>query len=66
MCLSTWWGFGLSFIFYKLGYNELTPVGSMGVENPILSVFLNGLFTSGSVWLIHNLEEMMERIGVNR
>jgi hypothetical protein len=66
MCLATWWGFLSTFVMIKLNYGHLTPCGSIGVNNEPLMIFFNGLFTSGSVWLIHNLEEMFERIGNNQ
>ena len=62
MCLGTWMGFAISVIMIYMGYGHLTPIGSMGIDNPYLMTFLNGLLSSGGVWLIHNLEECLERI----
>lgn len=63
MCLPTWVGFGLSALLISLGYSGLTPATYMGIEHFWLAIFLDGVFTSGAVWVIHNLEEMLERLG---
>lgn len=62
MCLGTWMGFIISTIFIYFGYIELTPVGSMGVDNIYLVVFFNGLLSAGGVWLIHTFQETLERV----
>jgi hypothetical protein len=61
MCLGTWMGFAISFIFIYFGYSDLTPVGSMGVTDFYLVIFLNGLLSAGGVWLIHTFQELLER-----
>lgn len=61
MCLGTWMGFAISFIFIYFGYSGLTPVGSMGVTDFYLVIFLNGLLSAGGVWLIHTFQELLER-----
>jgi hypothetical protein len=61
LCLGTWMGFAISFIFTYFGYYDLTPVGSMGVTNIYLVIFLNGLLSTGGVWLIHTIQESLER-----
>jgi len=61
MCLGTWMGFALSLIMCSSGFSHLTPMGSLGMNDVLLSVFLNGLLSGGAVWLIHTLQEMMER-----
>lgn len=61
MCLGTWMGFAVSAIMSYFGYENLTPVGSMGIENLYLIVFLNGLLASAGVWLIHTIQEAFER-----
>lgn len=61
MCLGTWMGFALSLIMSSFGYGELTPVGSLGINNLFLITFLNGLLSTGGVWLMHTFQEMMER-----
>jgi hypothetical protein len=65
MCLGTWVGFLLSFVLMKLNYLNITPVGSLGINEPYLVIFLNGLVSAAGVWLTHTLQEFMERIGVN-
>ena len=61
MCLGTWMGFAVSFIMLKFGYEFLTPLGSIGVQNPYLIVFLNGLLSAAGVWITHQLVEAFER-----
>jgi len=36
-------------------------MGSLGVENIYLMTFLNGLLAAAGVWLIHTLQETLER-----
>jgi hypothetical protein len=60
LSLSTWEGFELSFTFAAFGYQ--TPMSVYGIDNIPLMVFLDGCLTSGAVWIIHNFEEMMERV----
>ena len=61
MCLGTWVGFVLSYIFQYFGWE--TPMTNIGVGILPIAVFLDGVFTSGAVWFIHNLEETFERLG---
>ena len=61
MCLGTWMGFAVSAIMLHFGYGKLTPMGSLGVDNPYLIVFLNGLLATAGVWLIHTVQEAFER-----
>ncbi len=59
LCLSTWVGFILSFIFGSLGYQS--PMSLYGVDKFWLMVFLDGCLTSGGVWIIHTVQECFER-----
>jgi hypothetical protein len=59
MCLSTWVGFVLSFLFSMLGL--YTPMASYGLNIMPLNVFLDGCLMSGGVWLIHTIQEFFER-----
>jgi hypothetical protein len=61
MCLGTWMGFAISAILAHFGYSNLTPMGSMGLEDLYLMVFLNGLVSAAGVWLLHTLQEALER-----
>jgi hypothetical protein len=54
-------GAAISVIMLSFGYGSLTPVGSIGVDEPYLIAFLNGLFSSGGVWLTHTIQEAFER-----
>lgn len=64
MCLSVWVGFLLSFVLNELNYLHLTPVGSIGIDEPYLVIFLNGMVSSAGVWLTHTLQEALERLGI--
>lgn len=55
-------GFAISTIMTYFGYAKLTPMGHYGVENIYLMIFLNGLLSTGGVWVLHNFEEALERI----
>ena len=61
MCLGTWVGFGLSYLLIRLGYTSITPLGSLGITNTLLLVFLHGLLSAAGVWLTHTLQEALER-----
>ncbi len=61
MCLGTWMGFAVSVILSHFGYGNLTPMGSIGIENLYLMVFLNGLVSAAGVWLTHTAQEALER-----
>lgn len=61
MCLGTWMGFAITLIFNYFGHISLTPVGSLGISNLYLIVFLNGLVSTAGVWFIHTLQEALER-----
>lgn len=64
MCLGTWVGMLSSFFFWS-------PVMSLKIENDILNfnigmvypfaIFLDAMFTSGTIWLIHTLQEHFEK-----
>ncbi len=63
MCCGTWVGFALSFFVWS-------PVLSFNINNDILNwhygmfyplaMFLDGMFASGSVWVIHTIQEYYE------
>lgn len=60
ICFPTWVGFILSFVFQIMGYDNLSPLASQGVDNMFLSVFLDGCLASGSVFVLHIIEEWFE------
>ena len=66
MCLSTWIGLLFSLINILFVPFPFTPFNMVfGVGNHIaLTLIMDMGFTSGIVWLLHQLEEMMERVGV--
>jgi hypothetical protein len=61
MCLGTWMGFVITLVFNHFGYLSLTPIGSLGITDLYLVVALNGFISSTGVWLIHTLQEALER-----
>ena len=65
MCLSTWVGLIFSLINILFVPIAFTPFNMIfGVGNQILlTVIMDMGLTSGCVWLLHQLEEMMERVG---
>lgn len=59
MCLPTWLGFLFSYVFI---YFNLIPLLPIFIPSCItLSIFFNGLIASGATWLIHTLQEKLER-----
>ena len=67
MCLSTWVGLAFSLInILFIPAIAFTPFNIIfGVGDCIwLTLLMDMGFTSGIVWLLHQLEEMMERVGV--
>ena len=66
MCLSTWCGIFFSVInTLCVPSVAFTPFNIIfGVGNCVwLTILMDMGFTSGIVWLLHQLEEMMERVG---
>lgn len=61
MCLGTWMGFAVTLIMNYFGYITLTPIGSLGITNLGLVVFLNGLLASAGVWLCNTIQDALER-----
>lgn len=61
MCLGTWMGFAISAIMTYFNHQNLTPMGSIGITNLPLLIFLNGLVATAGVWLTHTLQETLER-----
>lgn len=62
MCLPTWVGFSLSFLFIKMDYEEFSPFMHFGINNIWLAIFLDGCIASGATWLLHTMQETLERI----
>lgn len=60
MCLPTWVGFFFSTIFIFMGYPEFSPFYGNGLDVIALSIFLDGVFASGTTWLIHTVQEAIE------
>lgn len=67
MCLSTWCGLLFSAIdLWVVKSIEFTPFNIVFADADLwwLILLMDMGVTSGIVWLIHQLEEMMERVGV--
>lgn len=64
-CLSTWIGFIISIINYFFISIDFTPFNIILGDTNLwwLIIFMDGMFTCGCVWLLFQLEEMMERTG---
>ena len=54
MCFSTWGGFFLGLVVYS-------PTAHMFGVHPHLSWFLDGILSSGGVWLINDVAEYLEK-----
>ena len=54
ICLPFWWGVLISLIVFS-------PAMILGLNNIWLASFLDGCLASGSVWLLHTLQEKMEK-----
>lgn len=67
-CCSTWIGIAFSLIDMLLITENIFTPGSLlfgrHTEYWYLILLFDIGFTSGAVWILHNFEEMMERIGV--
>ncbi|MBP5458544.1 MAG: DUF1360 domain-containing protein [Paludibacteraceae bacterium] len=64
MCLSTWIGLILNVvnvIFVPFAFTPACTVFGLS-DYHLLSAIVDMGFTSGVVWLLHQLDEMMERI----
>ena len=66
MCLSTWIGLFFSliniFLVKDIAFTPFNMIFGVG-NNIVLTLIMDMGFTSGTVWLLHQLEEMMERTG---
>lgn len=68
ICLDWWIGFLFGaldiFVFTSIAF---TPMGLIGLplEYWYVSVFLDGAFTSGAVWLINTVQDALERSNGN-
>lgn len=61
ICLPTYIGFFISIGAHVTGMLQFSPFASMGLDLPFIAIFLDGCLASGSVWLIHTLQEYFER-----
>lgn len=61
LCLPTWVGFGLSYLLISMGYSQFSPFTHFGIETMWLAIILDGCISSGVTWLIHTMQEALER-----
>lgn len=67
ICFPTWVGFLGSMLiwspseYYGIVNDGLNVIGWFTIPKGLISVFLDGCLTSGSVWLIHTIQEGIER-----
>jgi hypothetical protein len=67
ICLPTYVGFLGSWLvwspteYYGIVNDSLSFMGLFTIPKGLISVFLDGCLTSGSVWLMHTLQEAVER-----
>lgn len=67
ICLPTYIGFFGSWLiwspteYYGIVNESLSFMGLFTIPKGLISVFIDGCLTSGSVWLIHTLQEGIER-----
>ena len=57
ICLPFWWGVLLSLMVYS------PSVITFNMDSIILGSFIDGCLASGGVWLVHSLQEKLERDG---
>lgn len=60
MCTGFWVGVLIS-IFILSPSNELFLLSDINILNSILNTMVDGLFFSGTTWIIHTLQEKLER-----
>jgi hypothetical protein len=67
ICLPTWIGFVGSYLIwspsidYGVVTNSVPFFGLFEFPKEVVATFLDGCLTSGAVWLIHTLQEAIER-----
>lgn len=61
ICLPTYVGFFISIGAHLTGLYQFSPFASIGLNIPLIAIFLDGCLASGSVWILHTLQEHFER-----
>ena len=59
MCTSFWVGFMVSMLYSPTV--DIIGLSDTSISLLFITVFLDACFASGTVWLVHNFEEMLER-----
>ena len=57
LCFSTHVGFLLSTVMYFLGY----PTPFSYIDEVGIRIFLDGMLSAGSVWMLHNIEVYLKK-----
>jgi|AntRauMFilla1563_2_1112583.scaffolds.fasta_scaffold00362_10 hypothetical protein len=64
MCLSFWWGVILSYVLYSPTMeSEMTQnllLFDFVIDGEYLALFFDACLASGSVWLVHTIQERIE------
>lgn len=64
ICLPFYWGVLLSLTMYSPSFmmngDEVLTIFSLNVPSNYLATFFDGCLASGSVWLIHTIQEKLE------
>jgi len=60
LCTSTWVGFFLSVFLLLIGSTTLS-IEILNVKYWLPSIFLDGMFTAGVVWIINTIVEFFEK-----
>ena len=62
MCLPTWLGFVFAYLMYYIDREQLLPLNLIFLLNDYkyLSIFFNGLLTSGLVYFVNTFVEFLE------
>lgn len=61
ICLPTYVGFIISIGAHVTELHQFSPFASLGLDISLLAIFLDGCLASGSVWLLHTLQEHLEK-----
>lgn len=62
MCFGFWTGIFVSSLLFINHLNDFSPFQITYNYTFIINLLLNGCFTSGVIWLIHTIQETLERI----
>lgn len=68
ICSGWWYGFLFSalnlFIFTSVAFTPMNIIG-LPISSWYITLFLDGAYTSGSIWLVNTIQDTLERYGNN-